>query len=333
MGFLRGLNTLILLCIAILIVYIHYFTDYLSGYGPILIKALQSVIIVLIFYVTKNFIEDVTKTKIHDAKERYIFRKTVSIIVTFVVIASFFVIWFTETTQLIIAYGILSAGIAIALQDLLKSLAGGFVIFFSRPFRAGDRIEVEGVIGDVLDIRNFSTTIMEIGEWVDGDQYTGRIIQLPNSFILNQSVKNYTKDFLFIWDEVRIMLVYGSKWKKAEDIALKISKEITHDLEMSAKKELVNMGDKYFITSYDVETRIYTKITDNGLDMRLRYVVDPRQRRTTKQLLVQKLLYAFDQEEDIGVGSIMSVEILDSSKMKVSRLVEIEQVDETQSRK
>lgn len=318
MGFLRGLNTLILLCIAIVIAYIHYFTDYLSGYGPMLTKALQSVIIVLIFYVIKNLIEDVTKAKIHDTKERYTFRKTVSIFITIIVIASLFVVWFTETTHLIIAYGILSAGIAIALQDLLKSVAGGFIIFVSRPFRAGDRIQVEDVIGDVLDIRNFSTTIMEIGEWVDGDQYTGRIIQLPNSFILSQTVKNYTKDFSFIWDEVAIMLVYGSNWKKAEDIALKISIEVTHDLEMSAKRELVNMGDKYFITSYDVETRLYTKITDNGLDMRLRYVVDARQRRSTKQLLVQKLLQAFNQEDDINVGSMSSVEIVDSSQIKVS---------------
>ena len=315
MGFLRGLNTLILFCIAILIAYVNYFTDYLSGYGPVLAKALQSVIIVLIFYIIKNIIENVTKAKIHDTKERYTFRKTVSIIITIIVIASLFIVWFTETTQLIIAYGILSAGIAIALQDLLKSVAGGFIIFVSRPFRAGDRIQVQDTIGDVLDIRNFSTTIMEIGEWVDGDQYTGRIIQLPNSFILSQTVKNYTKDFSFIWDEVEIMLVDRSDWKKAEGIAIKIANEIVHDFEMNAKTELVHMGEKYFITQYDVETRLYMKIIGNGLNMRLRYVVDARQRRTTKKLLVQKLLLAFEQEEDIQVGSTTSVEIVNSSQI------------------
>ena len=177
MGLLRGLNLIALSLIAVLIAYVTYFTNYVTGYEAFLTKLLHSVIIVLVFYAMKAIIEDIVKVKIHDTKERYTFRKAVSIIITFLALASLFAVWFRETTGLIVAYGILSAGIAIALQDLLKSIAGGIIIFVSRPFRAGDRIEVEGITGDVLDIRNFSTTIMEIHEWVDGDQYTGRIVQ------------------------------------------------------------------------------------------------------------------------------------------------------------
>ncbi|MGM0770720.1 MAG: mechanosensitive ion channel family protein [Halobacteriota archaeon] len=267
-------------------------------------------IIILIFYAVKAVIEDVIRVRIYDTKERYTFRKVVSIIITFLTLASLFAVWFKETTGLIVAYGILSAGIAIALQDLLKSIAGGIIIFVSRPFRAGDRIEVDNIIGDVLDIRNFSTSLMEIREWVDGDQYTGRLVQVPNSFILSGKVKNYTKDFSFIWDEVQIMLVYGSNWKKAKDIALKVAKETLYGFEESAKKELLNMGEKYFITTYDVETRLYMKMQENWIDIRIRYVVDPRQRRKIRNNLVQNLLEAYDQEEDINVGTATSLDLM-----------------------
>ena len=318
MGFLRVLNIIALTLMAILITYVNYFTNYLVGYEFFLTKILHSVLIILVFYVIKVIIEDIVKVKIHETKERYTLRKAVSIIITFLVFASLFVVWFRETTGLIVAYGILTAGIAIALQDLLKSMAGGVIIFVSRPFRAGDRIEVENIIGDVLDIRNFSTTLMEVHEWVDGDQYTGRIVQLPNSFILSGTVKNYTKDFSFIWDEVQIMLVYGSNWKKAEDIAMNVAKGSLYGFEDSAKKELLNMGEKYFITTYDVETKLYMKIQDNWIDMRLRYVVDPHQRRKIKGMLIQKLFEAFDQEEDINVGSTTSIDVMKSSQITVN---------------
>jgi small-conductance mechanosensitive channel len=88
----------------------------------------------------------------------------------------------------------------------------------------------------VLDIGNFSTKLMEIKEWGNSDQYTGRIIQLPNSFVLNQPIKNYTRDFSFIWDEIRIMLIYGSDWKKAQEIILKVADPIVKEFEPGAKE-------------------------------------------------------------------------------------------------
>ncbi|MBP2030404.1 small-conductance mechanosensitive channel [Methanohalophilus levihalophilus] len=319
MGLLRGLNLIALSLIAIFIAYLNYFTNYSQGYELLLTKLFHSVVIILVFYAIKAIIEDIVIVRVRDTKERYTFRKAVSIIITFLAIASLIAVWFRETTGLIVAYGILSAGIVIALQDLLKSMAGGMIIFVSRPFRAGDRIEVDDVIGDVLDIRSFSTSIMEIEEWVDGDQYTGRIVQLPNSFVLSGKVKNYTKDFSFIWDEVQIMLIYGSNWKKAEEIALLVAKETLHGFEESSKEELLSMGEKYFITTYDVETKLYMKIRDNWIDMRLRYVVDPRQRRKIRNKLTQQLLKAFEQEEDINVGTATSIDILESSRITLDK--------------
>ncbi len=115
------------------------------------------------------------------------------------------------------------------------------------------------------------------------------------------------------------MLVYGSNWKKAEEIALKVAKDAIYDFEDSAKKELLNMSEKYFITSYDVETKLYMTTRDNWIDMRVRYVVDPRQRRKIKHMLVQKIIQALEQEEDINLGTATSIDIMGSSQITVNR--------------
>ncbi|MFZ3384912.1 MAG: mechanosensitive ion channel domain-containing protein, partial [Candidatus Methanoperedens sp.] len=249
---------------------------------------------------------------------RYTLRKAISTILWILGLGALLAVWFQETTTLVVAYGLLSAGVAIALQDVLKNVAGGIIIFFSSPFKAGDRIQVDNDLGDVLDIKLFYTTLMEIREWVDGDQYTGRISQIPNGFVLNKTVKNYTKDFSFIWDELHIMVTYDTNLKKAQEIALKIAHDIADPFKVSATKELNDLGEKYLITPSDVDEQIYTKITDNWVDLRLRYVVDPRQRRIIKRSLYEKLLEAFNREKDIKIASA-TFEIVGFPKIKIEK--------------
>lgn len=280
------------------IAYINYLFQY-----PDLIKVLYSVITLLIAYIANIFTENLIKRQIHETRERYTIRKAVSTIISILFFGAILAIWFQETTTLVLAFGLLSAGIAIALQDVLKNLTGGIIIILTSPFKAGDRIQVENDAGDVLDIKLFSTTLMEIREWVEADQYSGRLLLIPNSFILNKTVKNYSKDFSFIWDEIHFMLTYDSNWKKAQEIAIKTTHEITNAFEISAKNELRNMEEKYLIHPSDVDENIYTKITDNWIDMRLRYVVDPRQRRKVSNSLYEKILEAFNQEKDIKIAS------------------------------
>jgi len=301
----------------LLISFIAYINLIIFESNPTLIKVLYSVITLLIAYLANNFTENLIRRQIHETRERYTLRKAIATIISILAFGAILAIWFQETTTLVVAYGLLSAGVAIALQDVLKNIAGGIIIILVAPFKAGDRIQVENDTGDVLDIKLFYTTIMEIKEWVDGDQYSGRLLQMPNSFVLNKTVKNYTKEFSFIWDEIHLMLTYDSNWKKAKDIAIKIAHEITGPFELSAKKELIHIGEKYLINPSDIEEKIYTKITDNWIDMRLRYVVDPRQRRIIRHSLNEKILEAFSQEKDIKIASA-TFEIVGLPKIKIN---------------
>lgn len=312
MRVIRRLNIFILLILILFIAYIRYLTNFYIFEDRALLDALLiSLIVIFLAYIINSITGNLILTRVSTAKDRYTLRKTASILITVLAFAALFAIWFKRTSTLLIAYGILSAGVAIALQDLLRNIAGGILLILYHPFKAGGRIQVEDNVGDVLDIGSISTTIMEIREWVDADQYTGRILHIPNSFALNKTIKNYTRDYSFIWDEVRFLLIYGSNWKKAEGIVLNVAGSILGEFENLAQKELRQMGQKYFITTYDVQTKLYMKMEENWIEMRLRYVVAPRKRREISHLLVSNILEALEKEKDIMVGTATSIDLMD----------------------
>lgn len=312
MRVIRRLNIFILLILILFIAYIRYLTTFYIFEDRALLDALLiSLLVIFLAYIINFITGNLILRKVSTAKDRYTLRKTASILITVLAFAALFAIWFKRTSTLFIAYGILSAGVAIALQDLLRNIVGGVLLILYHPFKAGDRIQVEDNVGDVLDIGSISTTIMEIREWVDADQYTGRILHIPNSFALNKTIKNYTRDYSFIWDEVRFLLIYGSNWKKAEGITLSVAGSILGEFENLAQKELRQMGQKYFITTYDVQTKLYMKMEENWIEMQLRYVVEPRKRREISHLLVSNILEALEKEKDIMVGTATSIDLMD----------------------
>ncbi|WP_230669682.1 mechanosensitive ion channel family protein [Methanosarcina barkeri] len=300
-----------MLILILFIAYIRYLTNFYIFEDRSLLDALLiSLLVIFLAYIINFITGNLILRKVSTAKDRYTLRKTASILITVLAFAALFAIWFKRTSTLLIAYGILSAGVAIALQDLLRNIVGGVLLILYHPFKAGDRIQVEDNVGDVLDIGSISTTIMEIREWVDADQYTGRILHIPNSFALNKTIKNYTRDYSFIWDEVRFLLIYGSNWKKAEGITLSVAGSILGEFENLAQKELRRMGQKYFITTYDVQTKLYMKMEENWIEMQLRYVVEPRKRREISHLLVSNILEALEKEKDIMVGTATSIDLM-----------------------
>ncbi|MDG6242911.1 MAG: mechanosensitive ion channel [Methanolobus sp.] len=309
---MSGKNNIIIIAFAVLLLllsYINYFTDYTANREAMFAKIIQALIIVLCAYLLDVFVERMLNDRVKDTRDRYTFRKASSVFITLLAAALLLIVFLKETTTLIIAYGIFSAGVVITLQDVFRNFAGGIIILIFKPFRAGDRMQLNDCYGDVLDITYFHTTLMEIRGWVDGDQYSGRVLNVPNSFILSSTIMNYTKDFSFIWDEVTIILAPGSDWTKAKIIALATINEIITDYIENSKIELAKMEGKYMLTSYDVDTKAFMQIEGDRIEMHLRYVVDPRKRRHVNDMIVRNLLDTFEHEEDISIGSVSSVEI------------------------
>ena len=275
-------------------------------YGNVeLDKLVYTLLAISVSYFVFHFLlEELAARRIHDAKARYSFRKAVSLlflVVSFVVILR---IWIINPQALLVAYGLVAAGVAIALQDIFKNFAGGIVILLAGTYQVGNRIAVNGKFGDVIDIGLFYTTILEIREWVDGDQATGRITTIPNGHILSYSVDNYTKDHPYIWDEIKIPLTYDSDWKAARELIIDIATRETKVDTLAMEKSLARLEEKYYLDKKRAAAPdIYLKLTDNWIDFSLRYAVEVRQRRTVHNRLTTAILEAIESAPRIKIAS------------------------------
>lgn len=240
---------------------------------------------------------------IQDKKTRYSLNKALFILSLLAVVIIGIRIWVEETQSLLISYGILAAGLAIALQDVLRNFVGGIYIMLSGMFRVGDRISIGETAGDVMDVGIMNSTLMEIGKWVNGDQPTGRIVIIPNAVVISGIVHNYTKDHNFIWDEITLPLTYDSDWKAAIQVFYAIVLEETKELTFQAEAEIERIGEKYYLPKKVVEPSVYTTLTDNWIRLDIRYVTDTRQRRLLRDTIMKRLMEAVDAHAEFTIAS------------------------------
>ncbi len=216
--------------------------------------------------------------------------------------------------------GILGAGVAFASQEVIGSFAGYLYIITGNIFRISDRIRIGSVVGDVLDISLLRTTVMEIGEWVKAEQYTGRIVSLANRVVFSDPVFNYTQHSRYLWDEIMIPVTYDSDWRRAVEIILNTGKELTSPSHAFAKAEFEEMAKKYpSLQESAVEPVVYLIMTDNWIELTLRYVVEVRTRRTLKAQIHEELLKLFQEEPGIKVASV-TVDIVGFPPLKSDKL-------------
>jgi small-conductance mechanosensitive channel len=257
----------------------------------------------IIHFVFKSVFEGMVARKIKESKTRYSFRKTVSILYFVVLLLAILKIWIEHTQALLVSYGLMAAGVAIALQDFFKNFVGGIIILVTGVYQVGDRIEINQKYGDVIDIGILYTTLLELKEWVAGDQATGRLTVIPNGLVLSGTVNNYTKDNNFIWDEIEIPITYDSDWKEAVTTIQRIIGEETKNMAEEAEKEILKLGEKYYLTIRAVEPEIYLTLTDNWITFNIRYITDVRQRRLVRNKLSQMILEAILKSENVKIAS------------------------------
>ncbi len=167
------------------------------------------IIWVIVKSIQRNFL-----SKIKDNDNRYRAKKFSGFIGFILTIILISIVCSDKLGGLTVAFGVAGAGIAFALQEVIASFAGWLAIMFGSFYKTGDRVQLGGIKGDVMDIGVLRTTIMETGQWVDGDLYNGRIVLVANSFVFKEPVYNYSGDFPFLWDEIKIPIQYGSNYEK-----------------------------------------------------------------------------------------------------------------------
>ena len=208
-------------------------------------------------------------------------------------------VWIAGLRGMATYLGLLTAGIAIALKDLISNIAGWMFIIIRRPFTLGDRIQIANTAGDIIDLRLFQFTMLEIGNWVDADQSTGRIMHIPNLMVLTETIANYSKGFQYIWNEISVLVTFESNWQKAKEILVTIVKKHAEHLSKAAEQKVKDVSKKFMILYSNLTPTVYTRVKDSGVLLTLRYLCDPRQRRNTEQAVWEDILNAFSQNKDI----------------------------------
>jgi small-conductance mechanosensitive channel len=243
-------------------------------------------------------------------REQFWMRQILSVFSAALLLLSLLSIWFDDPARLATGIGLVSAGLAFALQKVVTSLAGYFVIMRSQVFRVGDRITMGGVRGDVISLGFLKTTIMEMGDptadphsvWVRDRQYTGRLVTVTNDKIFEEPVYNSTRHFPFIWEEIRVPITYDSDRTRAERILLEAAERVSAGAQREAATHVSRMMEVYHVSFDELAPRVYYRITDNWLELSLRFVVDDRNTREAKDAVSREALQHFD-EAGIGIAS------------------------------
>lgn len=248
------------------------------------------VALTIIHVIFKIILEYQLSKKIKEKRMKYTFKKIISIGYIVASIAVLAVIWSEGTQELTVVLGLASAGVAFALQDLLKNLAGGILIYITRVYSVGDRIEINSKTGDVIDIGILYTTLLETREWITADLPTGRLTTIPNGSILSATINNYTKDHGFIWDEISFPLDYKSDTDYAQKKFMEIVSNETKDASIQASESIKDLGEKYYLDSSSTDPIIHFMLTSNDVTVKIRYPVAVRQRGRTKHNISSKIL-------------------------------------------
>lgn len=263
-------------------------------------KIVLSVLVIALLVLARRLLLYLVGRMVRSAVPRYRWARYSSYVITILAVVVLAQVWFSAIRSMGVFLGLLSAGLAIALKDLVASLAGWFFILWRKPFDLGDRVQVGAHAGDVVDIRLFSFTIMEVGNWTASDQATGRMIHLPNARVFTEPVANYTADFPFLWSDLPVLVTFESDWRRAKERLHTIVKEVAEDASQEAEGRLEESSRLFLVHHGGLLPAIYTSVEESGVLLTARYVTRPRERRATSQAIWERVLDAFQEEPAIA---------------------------------
>ncbi|MCS7029250.1 MAG: mechanosensitive ion channel family protein [Bacteroidia bacterium] len=265
-------------------------------------KIAATVVVTAVLWLLRRVLYRLVVSPIKEKKTKYQTGKTINYVISFLGVLIVARIWFDGFQSIATFLGLLSAGLAIALKDPVSNLAGWVYIIWRKPFDLGHRIQIGSFAGDVIDISMFQFSIMEIGNWVDADQHTGRVIHIPNGKIFTEPLANYSQGIQYIWHEVPVHITYESNWEKARDILKNIVIKHTAHHTKEAEKQVAESSKEYLLISLTLNPNVYVSVEEYAIRLTMRYLCNPRKRRSTEQTMWEEVLKAFAQCPDISLA-------------------------------
>lgn len=269
------------------------------GFSDIQMKVILSIIILLAQWIIKRLLlKSVNKIQ-SSQTARYNWRKVISYATNALAFVGIAFLWSNQFGSFATFLGLLSAGLAIAFKDPIVNMAGWYYIVFRKPFKVGDRVEIDAQIGDVVDVSLFEFRMVEIGNWVGGDQSTGRILHIPNMRVFSSVIANYNALVDYIWDEIEVHVTFESNWRKAKNLLHEILMEHAPQIYEHAEKELKSLSGEFFIQNTKLTPTVYTDVMEHGITLSLRYLCKPNRRRVGREEIWEAVLDCFMSQDDI----------------------------------
>ncbi|MCS7083159.1 MAG: mechanosensitive ion channel family protein [Bacteroidetes bacterium] len=267
--------------------------------GALLEKALWSLLLIALLAGCYQLARWAWLRRIQDMTARHRARKRLRVGLSVVGITLGLLIWAPFSGWLLTWLTIVAAALTIVLKEVILNLAGGVYIALSRPFELGDRIEIAGIRGDVVDIRPTRFTVLELGNWVEGEQSTGRLVHIPNGQLFTHPVHNATEGLEYLWHELTIICPFESDWQQARRLLEAIACEVSAPAVRAARTELERLSERYPIRMQKLEPFVYTEITPQGVKLTLRYLSPVRARRVTADEIQRRLLQALPEHPGV----------------------------------
>ncbi len=221
---------------------------------------------------------------------------------TWIFILMLIILIFIGTVDLL-AIGVILAALIWALQKPILTLAGWMVIISRRPYTIGDRIEVDGKKGYVVDVGMFYTTLREIGEWMNGDTFTGRLLNIPNSCVFEKPVLNYTRDTPYIWDEVKIAITYESDYDLAKHHIQSGAVEIIgFNMKKYARLMTQKMEIKDLKKELIQEPVIMSEFSDYCVNFYVIYYCEAMHRRAIRSAITERVLNKIMKDDKVRIA-------------------------------
>lgn len=271
-----------------------------DNFESIFNKLLISILILSLLKILMNIISRIStremeKRKVND-QEIFFMQSLFKILFWIMALFVALSVFFESIGSLITAFGLIGAGLAIALQHPILNLTGWIIILFNKPFLVGDRIEVEhtdfDIRGDVVDIGPLYTKIRKLGK---NDEQTGKVIMVPNEILIINSVTNYSKGTGFIWDRVAFSMTYESDIKKAKDLVL----EATESVLAKYKKFEAKGARKYTDNDAPQKPFIWVDLKDSWISVGATYLVESKIKLTIRAEISEAIYDLVKKQKNI----------------------------------
>lgn len=267
------------------------------------VKQLFTTLLVIVgLWLGRRLVLRAVKRQTDDIRVRYRWAKVSTYVIVAIAVPLIALIWIADLGALGTVIGLLSAGTVVALRDVVLNMAGWLYIFMKRPIFLGDRIQVGEHAGDVIDFSLLQFTILEIGNWVDADQSTGRIIHVPNRVVFEKALANYTHGFPFIWNEINVLVTFESDWKRMKRLLAEIAEEHVDMLNEKAQRSVREAASRYMIFYRNLTPVVYVDVKQSGIQLTLRYLCEPRRRRGIEAAVWEAVLDTVEREKAIDLA-------------------------------